>query len=164
MKQLLKISAAICSFIFLSANAKPNNFMEQVTIKSQRQTIDIKTNIVAYVGDVVVTQGTMQINADKLQIQNATQNNQQIITATGSPVKFKQTLEDGKIIAAEAQQASYNMNTKNLTLTKNAKITQGENQITSEQVHYNLINKTIEASGNQNTSRVTSIFTPEPSN
>ena len=108
-----------------------------VTIIADTTNIDFRTGKRVLEGNVDITQGTLNIKADKIVL---IYKGDEIDTATayGKPVRFKQLPEGqtemvhGEGITLELKQA------KNLiTLEKNAKITQGANTITGKVIYYN---------------------------
>ena len=108
-----------------------------VTINADTTNIDFRTGKRVLSGNVDITQGTLNIRADKIVL---IYKGDEIDTATayGKPVRFKQLPEGqkqmvhGEGITLELKQA------KNLiTLQQNAKITQGSNTITGKVIYYN---------------------------
>ena len=110
-----------------------------VSINADTTDIDFRTGKRVLTGNVDVSQGTLNIKADKIVL---IYKGDKIDTATayGKPVKFKQLPEGqtemvhGEGITLQLQQA------KNLiTLENNAKITQGANTVTGKVIYYNTL-------------------------
>jgi len=131
-------SLAIAGILFSStALALDSDKDAPVTINADTTKIDFRTGKRVLSGNVDITQGTLNIRADKIVL---VYKGDEIDTATayGKPVRFKQLPEGqkqmvhGEGITLELKQA------KNLiTLQQNAKITQGSNTITGKVIYYN---------------------------
>lgn len=162
MNTILRTSALALALVCPFVQGVQSDFNKKVVIESERQTINMKTNVVTYIGDVMVTQGTMTIQADKLQILNANTEGQQVFIATGQPTLYQQTLESGKLMKAEAKTIRYELTSRVLLLTEEAKLMQEESLVKGDRIRYNLEQQTLEANSKKDGSeRVTTIFTPE---
>ncbi|MBW8189469.1 lipopolysaccharide transport periplasmic protein LptA [Neiella marina] len=162
MNTRLRISALALALWCQSSIAIQEDFNEKVEISAQRNAFDIKANVLNYIGDVKVTQGTMQIFADKLTILNANVEGQQVLVAEGSPVRYSQILDNGKVMDAQANNMRYELNSRILLLTGDAQVTQEDSLVKGERIRYNLAKQLLEADGNADGSnRVTTIFIPE---
>ena len=162
MKILNRISALLLVIACHHAAALQDDFSAKVVIESERQTIDMKANIVKYIGDVRVTQGTLQIFADQLSILNATEDGLQILVAEGKPARYTQVLDNGKVMDAEAAKVRYELGTRELLLTGQAKLVQEDSLVEGDRISYNLEKQLLEADSNKDSqTRVRSIFIPE---
>ena len=109
-----------------------------VTIDADTTSIDFRTGQRVLTGKVEVTQGTLNIKADKIVL---IYKGDDIDTATayGKPVKFKQLPEGHKeMVYGEGHKLKLEQAKDMITLTKNAKVTQGTNIITGKVIHYNM--------------------------
>ncbi|WP_249185410.1 lipopolysaccharide transport periplasmic protein LptA [Moritella sp. 5] len=145
-----------------SALALESDFQEDVTVTSKRQEVFIKENRVIFYDSVVVTQGTILIHADKLTVLSTGEKGTEIMIATGSPATFYQELDDGKKINTESEEIRYELGKKRLTLSKNAHLRQADSEVKSEKIIYQIDKQEMIAeSGNHESDRVITIFTPE---
>lgn len=96
-----------------------------------------------FTGHVLIGQGDMRISADKVSVQYAPGGQQKIksLTATGHV-----TLVSGKD-AAEAQAATYDVESGNITLTGDVVLVQGENVLSGDRMDVNLANGTAKVGG-----------------
>ncbi len=157
-----RISFLALTLLSASSLAIQTDFQQKVMIESASQTIDMKNNVVTYKGDVLVTQGTLKIHADQLQIINANTDGEQTLLATGSPASYEQRLENGKLMQAEANTVRYELVSKELTLSGQAKLMQQDSVVKGDQIRYNLEQQVLEANSKADGSeRVTTIFIPE---
>ncbi|MCM2678613.1 lipopolysaccharide transport periplasmic protein LptA [Echinimonas agarilytica] len=162
MNKLQRISAAALIAICPFSYAVKSDFSERVVIESERQTIDMKSNVVTYIGDVKVTQGTLQIFADTLTILNATEEGQQVLVANGKPANYSQILDNGKAMDAQALRVRYELGERILLLTGEAQLTQEDSLVKGDKILYNLEQQLLEAdSKDDGSARVTTIFIPD---
>lgn len=109
-----------------------------VTIDADTTSIDFRTGKRVLTGNVEITQGTLNIKADKIVL---VYKGDAIDTATayGKPVKFEQLPEGHKeIVYGEAKTLKLEQLKELITLKDNAKITQGTNVITGKVIYYNM--------------------------
>ena len=110
-----------------------------VTINADTTDIDFRTGKRVLTGNVDISQGTLNIKADKIVL---VYNGDEIDTATayGKPVRFKQLPEGQKEMVHGEGKTLQLKHAKNLiTLETNAKITQGTNTITGKVIYYNTL-------------------------
>jgi lipopolysaccharide export system protein LptA len=111
---------------------KPINFSAE-----QPAEVDFEKRIGTLKGNVVITQGTMTIRADRIDFkQNA--DNSLSATATGNPVSFRQKKDDSdEYYEGYAQRAVYDGQKQLLELFDRALLKQGSDEIRSNYVSYN---------------------------
>ena len=66
----LSLKIALASALLaasLSAQAKTGDTDQPIHIESDQQSLDMQGNVVTFTGNVVVTQGTIKINADRVE-------------------------------------------------------------------------------------------------
>lgn len=104
----------------------PDDAQQPIHIASDSALRDEKLGVTIYEGNVEMTQGSMNIKADKVTIKmesEAVSN----ITATGNPASFKQQPEiDKGDVLAEGNKIIYQVASKIITLTEQAKLTQDD--------------------------------------
>lgn len=169
---LLKINkfTAVCllfSFIGLInvAEAKQNDFKETISISSGRQIADLGSNKITFTDEVEITQGSIKINADRVEIVRNEKGQIKSATAFGKPAVFSQLLDNGKPVTAKSHTIAYYPTKQTVELKNNASIEQGSSKITSDSIVYNIAKERIEASSNETSgkkgNRVTTVFIPE---
>ena len=162
MITILRTSALALTLICPLCFGAQSDFNQKVVIESERQTIDMKTNVVTYKGDVKVSQGTLQIHAEQLQILNANTEGEQVLLAIGTPARYNQTLDNGKKMKAEAEQVRYELVSRVLTLSGKARLMQEDSLVKGDRIRYNLEQQILQAESKQDGSeRVTTVFIPE---
>jgi len=127
------------------ANALEGDAQEPVSIESNSGFYDDKKGISIYTGKVVVIQGSMRMDADKVVVHMENREIQKLV-ATGEPVKFKQTPEDGKEdVHGHALVSEYYPETKLLIMINEAVVWQGNNSTASERIEYDRISAVVKA-------------------
>ena len=121
---------------------KPINFSAE-----QPAEVDFEKRIGTLKGNVVITQGTMTIRADRIDFkQNA--DNSLSATATGNPVSFRQKKDDSdEYYEGYAQRAVYDGQKQLLELFDRALLKQGSDEIRSNYVSYNSATGIFKAEG-----------------
>lgn len=154
--------ASLLAFTHTS-NATSNDFKQQISIDADDQTADLKNKISTFIGNVVVIQGSLKITADTMKADASQGKGKEVFIATGTPAKYSQTLDDGKVITAQANEIRYELETRNLSLKVNAQLKQSDSLVKGDSILYDLEAQKLMASGadKQSNSRVTTIFTPE---
>lgn len=109
--------------------------------------VNYQTKIGALTGNVVITQGTLTIRADKITFrQNA--DNSLSATANGNPVSFRQK-RDGyeEYFEGYAQRAEYDGAKEFLELFDRALLKRGQDEIRSNYISYNAATELFKAEG-----------------
>ena len=141
---------------------KPINFSAD-----QPAEVDFEKRVGTLRGNVVITQGTMTIRADRIDFkQNA--DNSLSATAYGNPISFRQKKDDSdEYFEGYAQRAVYNGETQTLELFDRALLKQGTDEIRSNYVSYNSATGVFKAEGRPDQpgvegpgSRVRGVFQP----
>ena len=115
------------------AVARSDDSTKPINIKADSAEINDASGISVYRGNVEIIQGTMHLTGEKVVLKTLNKKVQKI-TSEGNLSTFKQTKDDGKVVYAEAEKMVYNISANEIVLTKNAKVTEGGNAITSERI------------------------------
>ena len=117
-----------------------------------------------YEGSVVLTQGSLQITADKLSIQH-TESGADRIVATGSPATLiQQPTPDQTPVDASAQRIEYIRSEDLVRLLENARIAQNGSTLSGNQIDYLVSQRSVRAKGTPGASgegRVEVVIPPE---
>ena len=161
MKANYITAAALLLMTFSTVAAEPD-YKQQIQIDADNLS-SIKENVLTYRNNVIITQGSMQVKADVLEIDASAGKGKEIYIATGQPVLYSQLLEDGKQVTAEAKQMRYEPSSRTLTLSGDAELAQSGSVVQASIIRYNVEKQQLSADSNKN-KRVTTIFTPEEKN
>jgi len=144
-------------------NAAKTDLTQEITIKSKRQSADLKNKIASYLDEVSISQGSISIIADIVQVYSnvdeKTNDKSDTYLAKGKPAVFKQQLEDGSLISLQANEIKYQPDLHIITVSGNAEVKQAGSKVTGEIITYNTSSEKLEAMGSHNES-VTTILQP----
>ena len=124
---------------------KPINFSAE-----QPAEVDFEKRVGTLKGNVVITQGTLTIKADRIDFkQNA--DNSMSATAYGNPISFRQKKDDSdEYYEGYAQRAVYDGQKEQLELFDRALLRQGTDEIRSNYISYNSATGMFRAEGRPN--------------
>lgn len=88
-------------------------------------------------GNVVITQGTLVVNAAKAVIKRKNDDIDEVVL-TGSPATLRQLSDTGEPMTARAAQIDYTLSTDRVVLTGGAVVQQPRGNITGETITYDL--------------------------
>jgi len=146
-----------------SVQAAKKDLSHEITIKSKRQSADLKNKIASYLDDVSIQQGSISITADIVQVFSQTNEKtgekSDTYLAKGQPAIFQQQLEDGSLISLQANEIRYQPTNNIITVSGNAQVKQAGSKVTGEIITYNTLTEQLEAESN-NEESVTTILQP----
>lgn len=154
------ISALILLFS-VSSFALKDDVEKPVHINADSVLFNKSKGLAVYEGNVSIVQGTLEIRANKIEIK-APNNEISKITANGSPVSFKQKMDDGKIAKGGANRLIYLVKDKRLFMDGNATISQNNDKFSSNHIEYSIRSGELKAGDKKSPgkSRVNVIFYP----
>lgn len=144
------------------AHALKGDTDQPINIDSGSQSLDMNSNTVVFTDNVVITQGSIKVNAHKVTITRQ-EGKKETLDATGSPVTFRQTLDDGKPVNGKGNSVHYDLNSEFLTLTGNAELTQEGSYIKADKITYDVKKQQLKASSGKK-SRVKTVLIPNELN
>ncbi|MGA9852199.1 MAG: lipopolysaccharide transport periplasmic protein LptA [Gammaproteobacteria bacterium] len=114
-----------------------------------------------YTGNVLITQGSIRITADKAVLHML---NGEIQTAdlTGTPATFQQQPDTGELAHGIANEIIYDQSKNEVDLLGKAQLHQGERLLTADIIHYNTATEHVIAIGGKNGGRVHITIPPKP--
>ena len=130
--------AALCAALLASpAHAEKADRDKPVTLEADTVTLDDMRKISIYEGNVILSQGTLLLRADRVQV---TQNADGLdkVVATGRPVSFRQKL-DGRdeFIEGYANRIEYAGASGQLELIGQARLRRDGDELRGAQISYN---------------------------
>jgi len=145
----LMLLAAVLPF---DAHAKTNDRSQPMDVEADRTDAEIGDNGEAVLtGNVMITQGTLQVGADRATIhRNAGEISQVVLT--GAPATLKQVNDNGETMNAHAAQIVYTLNNDLIVLSGGVVIEQPRGTLRGETIKYDL--KTGHLDGGGDGSRV----------
>ncbi len=142
------------------AVALPEDRNQPIQLEASRGQIDQKTGVSIYEGNVVISQGSMRLNADVATI-HIKDGGFQRMEATGNPVnlRYRPTTDKPEILGA-SQRVEYDVAGAKVIMSGNARLTQGQDVFTGDRVEYDLKSDVVRARGAGNNGRIQ--FTIQP--
>lgn len=121
----------------------PDDQDQMIEVFSDQANYSEKTGKAIYLGNVIMTQGSIKLEADRVEVEQQSSS----LLAIGQPARFEQQPDPDKpIIKASAQSILYKQLEGHVELTGDAHIHQGETNIKSEHIIYNVNEQTLAAS------------------
>lgn len=123
-------------FSWSTAQALPEDKDAPVEIEADSGDLDQATNRTIYQGNVKITQGTMELLADKVVVQYKGSKPHEII-ATGRPARFKQLPARGKEwIKGSGRRIVYRIHSDEVVLSGGAELLQNRDSFRSDRIVY----------------------------
>lgn len=153
--------------IMLSAPvmAEKADSAKPIELSADRGSLDQKKGITTWEGNVIVTQGTLNLKAQRVTVIRDAQGLQQL-QAQGSPAYFRQKMDgSNEYVDGNANNINYNAAANVATFTGNAKIKRGQDTVSGDVIVYNTSTETYQATGGTSGTgggRVTVVLQPKP--
>jgi len=156
--QLLAVIVGVITLLSLTNTFAQTN--EPINIEADKATLNEKLGKSVYTGNVVLTQGGIRVSAEMITVLSQAGKLSRI-TATGNPVTYQQhSLKND--ITAEARQLNYFANEERIVLLDNAKLSQGRNSFSGNQIEYHTRTEVVTAAvSEQGSQRVQVTIHPE---
>lgn len=117
-----RILVVILMLIYSNISALSIDREQPILIEANQAAIDNIKGIATYEGNVIVTQGSIRINADKITLNYTPEQAIEKIIATGNLASFTQHLDSEEDIKAKAKRMEYNAIEDTLLLTDKAEL------------------------------------------
>jgi lipopolysaccharide export system protein LptA len=157
-KRFFLASALLFSF---SSVALESDYEQPIHVSSLTQHAKMKENTVVFAKEVLLTQGSIKITADKLTVIRGEQPNHEVMVASGDLATFYQTQDDGKPLEAQAKSIRYEVAKGKITLSGQAQVKQLDSQVNGSQIIYFLESEELVVNtGNKENERVKTVFLP----
>ncbi|MFP8967090.1 lipopolysaccharide transport periplasmic protein LptA [Pokkaliibacter sp. CJK22405] len=165
MNLLAKVSLSLALLLPVVAQALPEDRNKPVRILSDNAALDDAKGTVTYTGKVKLTQGTLEIEADKVVLYLV---NGELTRAKafGKPAHYQQLPSPNEPLThAYGQTLDYDLSKETITAQENAKLTQAKDTFTGDKIIYDITQRTVNASGgkssNAGSGRVEMILHPK---
>ena len=144
--------------------ASEDDFSQPIKIGSNTQFIDGKNKTALYKEDVLITQGSLVIKADEVEVIATDGSRREIFIARGKPASYSQSLEDGTPVSAKANEIRYEVVNRTISLAGSAELQQDTSKVQGDKITFDMITEQLLATGGAGKNgegRVTTVFTPE---
>lgn len=129
--------AACCLALIQPAQAEKADRDRAINLEADTVTLDDARKISVYAGNVILSQGTLMLRADRLQV---TQSNTGLtrLSATGRPVAFRQKPDgSNEYLEGFADRIEYDSEQGQLELIGQARLRRGADELRGARISYN---------------------------
>lgn len=136
-----------------SAVARLDDREQAIDVRADRSEFDEKSGKQTLIGNVEITQGSLRVRADRIDI-TLTNNELSLIEGQGSPIRFEQENDQGEKVRGEAGKIRYEATTGILVLSGKATLSQPNQELSSERIVFDSISQKVSAEGDGGEGRV----------
>jgi lipopolysaccharide export system protein LptA len=159
--KLSHLSLIACLVASGSALALSTDKDQPVYIDSDSQHLDMQSNLVTFIGDVKLKQGSININADKvIVLRNPEDGTIEEIEGYGDLATFSQLTDDGKTLYGEAEELYYKLVDDRLTMIERAMLSQDGSITRGTKIRYQITAQKLIADGKTG-DRVSTVLQPQ---
>jgi len=153
----MKLLVIVCfwSVFFISAAwAERADREKPMHLEADRATVeDVNrkegTRISIFTGNVILTQGTLRINADKVIMKEDSQGFRHA-TATGNLVSFRQKRDRmNEYVEGWSERAEYDSKTEKIELFRQARLIRGEDEVLGDYISYDMSSEFFQVIGSK---------------
>ncbi|MBU0498568.1 MAG: lipopolysaccharide transport periplasmic protein LptA [Gammaproteobacteria bacterium] len=114
---------------------------QPITVEADSADIDDGNKRSIYTGSVVITQGTIRLEADKVIVSKPASGQGNNLHAEGKPVRFQQAVEGKKaeVVRGRARKMEYDSDSELMHLIGDAHLTQEGSSFSSDRITYDRI-------------------------
>jgi len=134
---------------------------QPIEVEADGVEFDEAANRSVYRGNVILVQGSLRLQADRVTVEHRGRQPAKII-AEGGPVRFQQMPDDGEqLVKGRAKTAEYEIASEELVLIGEALLTQGNDSFSSDRIVYDRETARVKAgAAAQGSERVRITITP----
>ena len=144
------LMGAALSLFSLSALALPEDSRQPINISADSASINDKTGVTVYSGDVEITQGSMTILGARVELHRNKAGDIDRIVSTGSPARFsQQPIKSEPMTHAYGQRMEYQISRQRISIENNARVEQGKDEFTGQRIVYNMKDAVVNAYGSK---------------
>ncbi len=118
---------------------------QPIRIESDRLEIDESRRQSSYSGNVLLQQGSLRIQADRIRFIFDDNNDLVRLEIEGRPARLEQTGDDGQPLTGQARNIVYRMRKSLLELSGEARLQNGKDRIESERIRFDIDSNALEA-------------------
>ena len=157
---LFRAFLSFCLVYCCSVKALTIDDTQAILIESDAAERNEKTGLTQYIGNVSIRQGSLIINANKVELFYQG-NRVSRILSTGNPASYQQKTLSGQILA-RAETIEFLPESKEIQLKTNASLSKDGTLITGDSIYYDIANETWRAKGDNqsNQKRIQLVIPP----
>lgn len=156
-------TSLLLSFLVSTASATESDFNKPIKVDSKSQFVDGKNKTSLFKNDVRISQGSLSIMADEVEVIASDGEGREIFVARGKPASYSQKLEDGSPVTAKANEIRYEVVNRTISLSGSAELKQDTSMVKGDFITFDMTTEQLLATGGEDGKggRVTTVFTPE---
>lgn len=139
-RDVIAVTIAVAALTAFSAKAEKADRDKPTQVEANRMTSDEARRISIFEGSVVLTKGTLQLQAERVVVRQDADGFQHA-SASGSPVRFRQKSdprggEEGVWIEGEAERIEIDEKNERLELHQSARVTRDKDEVRGSYILY----------------------------
>ena len=135
-------------FVSIVALALPDDRQQTISIESDSAERNQKTGLTVYSGNVIISQGSILIEADQITLHYQGSKISRI-ECTGTPASYQQKPQtEGAMLVARAEHIDYLLADDKIILKRNAVLSRNGTIVKGDSIDYDMKNETWKAKGN----------------
>lgn len=159
-KTSLTLIALLIFSVSGSCLAKSSDREQNAVIDGGYYRINPETGADEFSNGFNLVQGTLNITSEEATIYRTEEGLTRIVL-TGNPVTWVETLDDGSNLDARANRIDYDLETENVHMMENVRVQKGLQEITGQDIRYNLKTQNLEGGSQEEGSRFRMIIKPK---
>lgn len=162
LKTVKLFAAALIGFMSASSFALESDRDQPIYVAADRASIDDNTGITVYTGNVDITQGSMILRGDRVELRRDAEGNVDQIISNGTPAYFEQQpSEEQAVTVATGDKLDYGVGSQLLKIIGDAKVTQAGDEFTGARINYDMEKALVDAfSDSKSDKRVRMVIQP----
>lgn len=159
----VKATLLALSCLSLSISAGQSDFEQPITVDAKSQFVDGRNKTSIFKDDVYITQGTMEIRADEVEVIATDGDGREIFIARGNPAVYAQNMDDGSRVTAQADTIRYEVVSRAITLDGNAQLIRDTSMVQGDLIQFDMEKEQLLAQSSEDGEGrgVTTTFRPE---
>lgn len=141
------------------AQALKSDANQPINIRAKSVTASEKTGVTRYRGQVVLTQGSLRLRAERLEV-TMRNGRTHVVRAWGSPVRVTSRTDGGDSIEAQATRTEYHVGDRRLDLFDDVVLRRSNDTVSGGMVRYDFDDQSLTAEGGDGV--VSAVIQPEP--
>ncbi|MCB1829612.1 MAG: lipopolysaccharide transport periplasmic protein LptA [Chromatiaceae bacterium] len=140
----LRLACCLALILPIQVSALESDSEQPIYVEADGADINDKTGVSVYTGNVVVTQGSIKLNASKVTVTQKGEKSDHIL-AEGNPVEFEQKTSDKGLIKGRANTADYHIDSEIVYMVGDAIMIQGKDTFRSDRITYDRVKGQVKA-------------------
>lgn len=125
--------------------AKAGDREQPIHIEADSKTTYYREGYGVYSGNVVIRQGSLNIEADKVTVHTLADHGLEKIIAEGGPARFRQTADNGDLITGQGLRLEYHAQSNELFILRQGVLQRDGDRLQSERIVYHTETEVVEA-------------------